>query len=622
MNGAAPLLSIVVATRHDGYGDRQVERLAAHARSVDRFADALGRPVEHLIVEWAPLPGWAPVAEVLPAVGSPLVTRLIVHAEGPEVEAVNRAYGRTFHEWAAKNAGVRRAAGRFVAVTNQDIIFLPELAEASRAWMDSDRARSTYARCDRVDIAVAPEDAYPEISSFSHAVPGRCRTHPRDNPVPVLGQGVRGFFGSFNRPAHSGELAGTQYVLPNPCSLPVRTDRQILTSLHTDAAGDFILVLREHLVDAGSFAEGFTWRSHLDTLAVCRLWGHGLGQVIFRPPAIVVHVNHVEGEPFTDWNLVPPQMELLVRGNAYPNQPAGWGMAASAFEETSVTAAGQPVRAPGAAPMPAPSPAPAPPPDPWRARPRLADLPLPDDHRALLAELPVYRADSPKVRLGRAFDGGYALPMRVLLEAKRLVSLGVDGDSSFEHAWRARTGKPLRMADGSGTPPGICRWFPGGEAAGVTWTPRDAGDGDGEIPLAELLAEEPGALLKATTGRAVRLLAGADLSGCAALVLAAGRLDEAEERLRLAALLRELNRAFVLVHLHGRNTGPAVPLPPDLQLDGDGLPPELELTFVHRGLHLAPLELDGSPFPVPAIDQRHDPLAPELRLRWVNGHQP
>ncbi|MGI9252371.1 MAG: glycosyltransferase family 2 protein [Thermomicrobiales bacterium] len=284
--------------------------------------------MEHLIVEWAPLPGRAPIAEVLPPVSSRLVTRRIIHAAGPEVDAVNAACGRTFHECAAKNVGVRRAAGAYVVLTNQDIIFLPELAAAVRDWIMSGLSRTTFARCDRLDISVAEDEAYPVVDRVEEAIRRRHAIHARGASTFCSGSPLRTLFAAATRPAPDYELPEKSLLLPWSSSTGGR-------GLHTNASGDFLLVAKTSLIEAGSLAEGFPWRSHLDSLSIFRLWGLGLGQVIFRMPAIAVHVDHGRNEPASpEWHVVEPYVDGLLQGDPYPGQPAYWGLADSSFDET------------------------------------------------------------------------------------------------------------------------------------------------------------------------------------------------------------------------------------------------------------------------------------------------
>ncbi|MGI9253483.1 MAG: hypothetical protein ACR2J8_07045, partial [Thermomicrobiales bacterium] len=141
------------------------------------------------------------------------------------------------------------------------------------------------------------------------------------------------------------------------------------------------------------------------------------------------------------------------------------------------------------------------------------------------------------------------------------------------------------------------------------------------VTLAEAIAGEPDLLLKMDAeGAEYETLPITDVSMCAAVVLEVHDLDEAEYRVRLAAIMERLEPDFVLVHIHGNSCCPALPLPRVLQGAGDGLPRVLEFTFVNRRLHRAPLELDDGTFPVPGLDATNVEDVPDLRLGWVNRY--
>ncbi|MGI9253080.1 MAG: hypothetical protein ACR2J8_04990, partial [Thermomicrobiales bacterium] len=356
--------------------------------------------VEHLIVEWSPLPAWARLAEVMPPLGSGRVTRRIIEAEGPEVEAINAGYGRTFHEWVAKNVGIRRAAAETVLITHQDIMLLPELARSVKGWLESGLAGRTFGRCDRLDVRMTPDEAMPEEMTIEEAIGRRHRIHARGGSVDCAGEGIATLIRGASR-GRPGDVEQARVILT-----AYRAGEHDTSLLHTNAAGDFLLARRDDLAAAGGYAEAFQFRSHMDSFIVYRLWGMGIGQAIFRFPAVAVHVNHAVESPISPWEEAAPFVDGLLAGEGYPGQPAEWGLDGVVFEETIVERGGgtrlvsrsevegRLLRADGRADLEA--------------------LAMAKDVRLVLERLRVYRADSAKVRIGRDGDGGYILPERVL----------------------------------------------------------------------------------------------------------------------------------------------------------------------------------------------------------------
>ena len=120
-----PYLTIVVTGRNDGYGGDFVKRFFATLEFNHRELTTRAIPYELLLVEWAPV------------AGAPLLADLIVERCASAVAAavyaviVDQAYHEAltlnprlvYHEFLAKNVGVRRARGAYVITTNCDVIF-------------------------------------------------------------------------------------------------------------------------------------------------------------------------------------------------------------------------------------------------------------------------------------------------------------------------------------------------------------------------------------------------------------------------------------------------------------------------------------------------------------------
>ncbi|MGI9254117.1 MAG: hypothetical protein ACR2J8_10240, partial [Thermomicrobiales bacterium] len=251
----------------------------------------------------------------------------------------------------------------------------------------------------------------------------------------------------------------------------------------------------------------------------------------------------------------------------------------------------------------------------------LHTLNLPDEVRVLLERLRVHQPNSRKIRLGQANDGGYILPASVLERCSRLVSIGISNDSRFEEDWFEATGKPVSMFDGSGPCPAICQRWPSGDRTPIRFTQRHVGNTPEQVTLADAIAGPPGLLLKMDAeGAEYETIPLTDLSGCAALLLEVHDLGQPAYRTRLVDILRQIDRDFVLVHLHGNNCRTALPLPASLQGAGAGLPAVIELTFVNRRHHGPLLALDDARYPIAGLDAPNDPSLLDHDLAWVNRY--
>ena len=132
-NGAEPrpYLTIVVTGRNDGYGGDFVERFLATLQFNHRELTSRAIAYECVLVEWAPIPG-APllidlIEEQCP---SPAATTVRAFVVDPAYQlAMTQNPRLVYHEFLAKNVGVRRARGEYVLTTNSDVIFGPHILQ-------------------------------------------------------------------------------------------------------------------------------------------------------------------------------------------------------------------------------------------------------------------------------------------------------------------------------------------------------------------------------------------------------------------------------------------------------------------------------------------------------------
>lgn len=165
----APYLSVVVTTRNDDHGGDPLRRLHAFLRTFAAQCLRTGLDAEVIVVEWNPPAGRPRVHELIdvPA-GAPFPVRVIevpaaIHGTFRHAEVL------PLFQMIAKNAGIRRARGRFVLATNIDIIFSTELVEHLAAGQLE--PRHLY-RVDRRDI----EAAFPVDAPLEEQM-AYCQTH-------------------------------------------------------------------------------------------------------------------------------------------------------------------------------------------------------------------------------------------------------------------------------------------------------------------------------------------------------------------------------------------------------------------------------------------------------------
>ena len=124
-----PYLSLVVTARNDDHGGNLLSRMQAFARGWIEQARRYQIPSELILVEWNPPPDRPRLAQALswPADFGPCRVR-IIEVPAPIHRRFEHADALPLYQMVAKNAGIRRARGKFVLVTNIDILFSAELA--------------------------------------------------------------------------------------------------------------------------------------------------------------------------------------------------------------------------------------------------------------------------------------------------------------------------------------------------------------------------------------------------------------------------------------------------------------------------------------------------------------
>jgi hypothetical protein len=128
MSEPAPYLSAVVTSRNDDHGGNLLSRMQVFTSGFIEQCKRHGLAAELIVVEWNPPPDRPSLADALrwPRDFGPCRVRLIRVA--PEIhQRLRHAEALPLFQMIAKNAGIRRARGRFVLATNIDILFSDEL---------------------------------------------------------------------------------------------------------------------------------------------------------------------------------------------------------------------------------------------------------------------------------------------------------------------------------------------------------------------------------------------------------------------------------------------------------------------------------------------------------------
>src|SRR5262245_4117321 len=117
-----PYLSIVLTGRNDNFGGDFNQRLFSALSYNHRLLVEAGVEYELVFVEWRPVPGRMLLADLIRQQLPELAPRLVAYEVD---ERYHNAFSQNprlqFHEFIAKNIGIRHALGSYLLVTNTDI---------------------------------------------------------------------------------------------------------------------------------------------------------------------------------------------------------------------------------------------------------------------------------------------------------------------------------------------------------------------------------------------------------------------------------------------------------------------------------------------------------------------
>ncbi len=342
-----PYLSVVAASRNDDHGGDPLIRTQIFINCFARQCEKYRLPAELILVDWNPVEGRPGLAGVLqlPAEATFCQARVIT-VPAPLHHQFKYADRLGFFQMIAKNAGIRRAKGRFILATNIDIIFSDELMRhIARQQLDPKK----MLRVDRYDIHRDIPLSYTVDQTLEYAWKNPVRSNRRLGPKPL----VEHLYGEdwFKRTVQPGPEAGriTEGIAVEPAGefWAVRPARDtVIDHLHTNACGDFTLLSREGWDAIHGYAEFAAYSFNIDSLGVAAAHYAGYEELSLLPPCVCFHIEHSLGSGWTpegekklfarlqekkilnpDWEVVCPLIEAMRQREISPalNGP-GWGL--------------------------------------------------------------------------------------------------------------------------------------------------------------------------------------------------------------------------------------------------------------------------------------------------------
>ena len=238
-------LSFVVSANNISYEGDFISRLQRELDTIYTLAPRYGLNAEFVIVDWNTPKENKSVKDSLNWSKASIPTRVVIVP--PEIhDSLPNPYGLNFFECIAKNVGVKRSRGEFIATINADSLYSPEMvARLAEHNLDKD----CFYRADRWDIT--PEGRVIQVNRWE------------------------GSFAPDGRPPLTPPMAEYDFG-PSP-------------KLHFNASGEFTLMAARKWHEIGAHPE-VPFNCHVDGYMVYLAAKAGLKQVILPQP--IFHQEH------------------------------------------------------------------------------------------------------------------------------------------------------------------------------------------------------------------------------------------------------------------------------------------------------------------------------------------
>lgn len=300
MSQPTPYLSVVAASRNDDHGGDPLIRTQIFINCFVRQCEKYHLPSELILIDWNPVPDRPGLAAMLQLPSpSGYCTSRVISVPASLHSRVKYGDKLAFFQMIAKNAGIRRARGRFILATNIDIVFSDELmSHIARQKLDP----GSLLRVDRYDIQsdLPVGSSLDEVLHHAWTRPVRSnhRSGPRDlvehlygretfkrrcQPDPDFCRGIPDVDVKFVDDLWS--------IRPHPQSR--------LDNLHTNACGDFTLLSREGWETICGYPEFEAFSMNIDSLGVACAHYAGFHEVALLPPCVCFHIEHSLGSGWT-----------------------------------------------------------------------------------------------------------------------------------------------------------------------------------------------------------------------------------------------------------------------------------------------------------------------------------
>lgn len=240
----------------------------------------------------------------------------------------------------------------------------------------------------------------------------------------------------------------------------------------------------------------------------------------------------------------------------------------------------------------------------------------------IIEVLRVYDVNSPKIRIGNERDGGYVVNELLTKYSKKLISIGMGGEDTFEREWFDRYQTSVEAYDGTYPCGQLCSVYKEHVNKKIFYVHHNVGYEEKLIPLNSIVDGKVGTLLKVDVeGAEYKIFDAVKLDSVSGLILEVHDLHSQENQNKLIELIQNNFSNLLLYHIHGNSWGNTF----TLNLSGTGIrglqiqnfPHVLELCFINKKI-VETYKLDTGTFPVHGLDVSNKADTSDIELHWVN----
>jgi hypothetical protein len=274
-----PKISFVVAARNDNYGGDFSQRMQKCIDVLLTLTERYRLNSELVIVEWNPPKNNPPLSSALSwgKLAKYCSVRIITVSEEVHRTIPNSDRLPLF-EFLAKNVGVRRSKGKFILVTNPDILFTGALIQF---LAENELSERCFYRATRYDVL----NPMPEGLSFEELL-FYCERH-----VTRINAWLGSYDNTFRERFNIGRIAYSilDYLTWRMSYFPYERP-------FTNASGDFLMVHCSHWYSLYGYPQVFGadihGRFHIDSFMVIEALFSGLKQIRLGGEKIIYHQEH------------------------------------------------------------------------------------------------------------------------------------------------------------------------------------------------------------------------------------------------------------------------------------------------------------------------------------------